>query len=190
MITTMPKLLPQRVFKPITQSTALWIEAMRLESLTTSKQRVLRRAVDALPKSEKIWRELINLVEDPSEAKLLTAKATEEIPLSVDLWLGLARLEVMTGNPLDAQKVLNRARIANPTSFRVWIAAARLAEETGKGNPQQIVKRAVQSLARENAMLKREEWISEAEKLEAEGGAVLLTSHHSGDTWVWTRRRR
>ena len=74
---------------------------------------------------------------------------------------------------MDAQKVLNRARLANPTSFRVWIAAARLAEETGKGNPKQIIKRAVQSLARENAMLKREEWISEAEKLESEGGAVL-----------------
>lgn len=155
------------------QSTALWIEAMRLESLTSSKQRVLRRAVDALPKSEKIWRELINLVEDPSEAKLLTAKAVEEIPLSVDLWLGLARLEVMTGNSTDAQKVLNKARLSNPTSFRIWIAAARLAEETGKGNPQQIIKRAVMSLARENAMLKREEWITEAEKLEGEGGAVL-----------------
>ena len=90
----------------------------------------------------------------------------------MDLWLGLARLEVMTGNALDAQKVLNRARIANPTSFRVWIAAARLAEETGRGNPAQIIKRAVQSLARENAMLKREEWITEAEKLETEGGAV------------------
>ena len=171
------------------QSTALFIGAADLESVSANRQRVLRRAIDALPKSEKIWRELINGVDDPSEAKLLTAKAVEEIPLSgkpaihenmnctdlltVDLWLGLARLEVVTENPLDAQKVLNRARIANPTSFRVWIAAARLAEETGKGNPKQIIKRAVQSLARENAMLKREEWITEAEKLETEGGAVL-----------------
>ncbi|KAL6714718.1 U4/U6 x U5 tri-snRNP complex subunit Prp1 [Lecanora helva] len=155
------------------QSTALFIGAADLESVPGNRQRVLRRAIDALPKSEKIWRELINGVDDPSEAKLLTAKAVEEIPLSVDLWLGLARLEVVTGNPMDAQKVLNRARIANPTSFRVWIAAARLAEETGKGNPKQIIKRAVQSLARENAMLKREEWITEAEKLETEGGAVL-----------------
>lgn len=171
------------------QSTALFIGAADLEKIPANRQRVLRRAIDALPKSEKIWRELINGVDDASEAKLLTAKAVEEIPLSgkypvlriydevntppVDLWLGLARLEVMTGNPMDAQKVLNRARIANPTSFRIWIAAARLAEETSKGNPQAIIKRAVQSLARENAMLKREEWIAEAEKLEAEGGAVL-----------------
>lgn len=155
------------------QSTALFIGAADLETIPANRQRVLRRAIDALPKSEKIWRELINGVADASEAKLLTAKAVEEIPLSVDLWLGLARLEVRTGNSMDAQKVLNRARIANPTSFRVWIAAARLAEETSKGNPKQIIKRAVQSLARENAMLKREEWITEAEKLETEGGAVL-----------------
>ena len=183
------KIIAARGIQANPQSTALFIGAADLETISANRQRVLRRAIDALPKSEKIWRELINGVDDPSEAKLLTAKAVEEIPLSgklfsfqaqtrltvvpVDLWLGLARLEVMTGNALDAQKVLNRARIANPTSFRVWIAAARLAEETGKGNPKQIIKRAVQSLARENAMLKREEWITEAEKLETEGGAVL-----------------
>ena len=167
------KIIAARGIQANPQSTQLFIGAADLETVPANRQRVLRRAIDALPKSEKIWRELINGVEEASEAKLLTAKAVEEIPLSVDLWLGLARLEVMTGNPMDAQKVLNRARLANPTSFRVWIAAARLAEETGKGNPQTIVKRTVQSLARENAMLKREEWIAEAEKLEAEGGALL-----------------
>lgn len=155
------------------QSTALYLGAADLETIPANRKRVLMRATDALPKSEKIWRELINGVEDPVDAKLLTARATEEIPLSVDLWLGLARLEVLTGNPKDAQKVLNKARLANPTSFRVWIAAARLAEETGTGKPEVIIKRAVATLARESAMLKREEWITEAEKLETEGGAIL-----------------
>lgn len=154
-------------------STALYLGAADLETIPANRKRVLMRATDALPKSEKIWRELINGVEDPFDAKLLTARATDEIPLSVDLWLGLARLEVMTGNPLDAQKVLNKARLANPTSFRIWIAAARLAEEIGRGNPVMIIKKAVSNLARESAMLKREEWITEAEKLETEGGAVL-----------------
>lgn len=91
---------------------------------------------------------------------------------TVDLWLALARLEARTGNPLDAQKVLNGARLANPTDFRIWVAASRLAEETGKGSPEVITRRAVQSLARENAMLKREEWIHEAEVCESEGALV------------------
>ena len=63
-------------------STALFIGAADLETIPANRQRVLRRAIDALPKSEKIWRELINGVDDASEAKLLTAKAVEEIPLS------------------------------------------------------------------------------------------------------------
>ena len=148
-------------------SVRLWIEAMRLENDNRAKKRVLRRAIDNIPKSVAIWKEAVNLEEDPADARLLLAKATEYIPLSVELWLALARLE----SPENAQKVLNKARQAVPTSHEVWIAAARLQEQIGN-DKLNVMKRAVQSLSKEGAMLKREEWIAEAEKCEAEG-AVL-----------------
>lgn len=150
------------------RSTRLWIEAMKLESDPRAKKRVLRRALDIMKTSVAIWKEAVNLEEDPADARLLLAKATEEIPLSAELWLALARLET----PEQAQKVLNKARKAIPTSFEIWVAAARLQEQMGNANKVNVMKRAVQSLAQESAMLKREEWIAEAEKCEDEG-AIL-----------------
>lgn len=150
------------------RSTRLWIEAMKLESDPRAKKRVLRRALDIMKTSVAIWKEAVNLEEDPADARLLLAKAIEEVPLSAELWLALARLET----PEMAQKVLNKARKAIPTSFEIWIAAARLQEQMGNANKVNVMKRAVQSLASESAMLKREEWIAEAEKCEDEG-AVL-----------------
>ena len=151
------------------QSTRLWTEAMKLENDVRGKKRVLRRAIDHIPQSVAIWKEAVNLEEDPTDARLLLAKATELIPLSVELWLALARLE----SPEQAQKVLNKARMAIPTSYEVWIAAARLQEQMGNTRFN-VMKRAVQSLSRESAMLKREEWIAEAEKCEDEG--AILTA--------------
>lgn len=150
------------------RSTRLWIEAMKLENDPRAKKRVLRRALDIMKTSVAIWKEAVNLEEDPADARLLLAKATEEIPLSAELWLALARLET----PEQAQKVLNKARMAIPTSYEIWIAAARLQEQMGNASKVNVMKRAVQSLARESAMLKREEWIAEAEKCEDEG-AIL-----------------
>lgn len=150
------------------RSTRLWIEAMKLESDPRAKKRVLRRALDIMKTSVAIWKEAVNLEEDPADARLLLAKATDEIPLSAELWLALARLET----PEQAQKVLNKARKAIPTSYEIWVAAARLQEQMGTANKVNVMKRAVQSLAQESAMLKREEWIAEAEKCEDEG-AIL-----------------
>ena len=161
------KIIAANAIKNNDRSTRLWIEAMKLETDVRAKKRVLRRAIDNIPQSVAIWKEAVNLEEDPADARLLLAKATEVIPLSVELWLALARLE----SPEQAQKVLNKARGAIPTSFEVWVAAARLQEQMGKTEVN-VMKRAVQSLARESAMLKREEWIAEAEKCEDEG-AVL-----------------
>lgn len=146
------------------RSTRLWIEAMKLENDPRAKKRVLRRALDIMKTSVAIWKEAVNLEEDPADARLLLAKATDEIPLSAELWLALARLET----PDQAQKVLNKARQAIPTSYEIWVAAARLQEQMGNANKANVMKRAVQHLAQESAMLKREEWISEAEKCEDE----------------------
>ncbi|PGH00799.1 pre-mRNA-processing factor 6 [Blastomyces parvus] len=174
------KIIAANAIKNNDTSTRLWIEAMRLESDPRAKKNVLRQAILHIPQSVAIWKEAVNLEEDPADARLLLAKATEMIPLSVELWLALARLET----PENAQKVLNAARKAVPTSHEVWIAAARLQEQMGTAGKVNVMKRAVQELARESAMLKREEWIAEAEKCEEEG-AVLTCAAIIRETLGW-----
>ncbi|RHZ60376.1 U4/U6-U5 snRNP complex subunit PRP6 [Aspergillus thermomutatus] len=174
------KVIAANAIKNNDRSTRLWIEAMRLESDTRAKKNVLRQAILHVPQSVAIWKEAVNLEEDPADARLLLAKAVEMIPLSVELWLALARLE----SPENAQKVLNAARKAVPTSHEVWIAAARLQEQMGTFEKVNVMKRAVQFLARENAMLKREEWIAEAEKCEEEG-AILTCGAIIRETLGW-----
>ena len=158
------KVVAARGLEANPSSVRLWLEACRLETHPRSKKRVCRKALDIIPKSVQMWKTAISLEDDESDARLLLSKAVEEIPLSTELWIAYAKLCAAD----DARKVLNKARLANPTSFEVWGAAARLAEQTGNGSVDTIIKRAVQSLARENAMMKREEWITEAEKAENE----------------------
>ena len=160
------KIIAANAIKNNDTSVRLWVEAMKLESDQRAKKRVLRRALDHLPTSVALWKEAVNLEEDPADARLLLAKATELVPLSVELWLALARLE----SPENAQSIINKARKAVPTSHEVWIAGARLQEQMG--GEVTIMRRAVRELAKNSAMLKREEWIAEAEKCEQEG-AIL-----------------
>ncbi|KAL4998114.1 PRP1 splicing factor, N-terminal-domain-containing protein [Aspergillus recurvatus] len=174
------KVIAANAIKNNDHSTRLWIEAMRLETEPRAKKNVLRQAILHIPQSVTIWKEAVNLEEDPADARLLLAKAVEMIPLSVELWLALARLET----PENAQKVLNAARKAVPTSHEIWIAASRLQEQMGTFNKVNVMKRAVQSLVRENAMLKREEWIAEAEKCEEER-AVLTCGAIIRETLGW-----
>lgn len=175
------KIIAANAIKNNERSTRLWIEAMKLESDQRAKKKVLRQALDHIPQSVAIWKEAVNLEEDIADARLMLAKATEIIPLSVELWLALARLET----PENAQAVLNKARKANPTSYEIWIAAARLQEQMGQMNKINVMNRAVKALAKENAMLRREEWISQAEKCEEEG-AVLTCAAIIRETLGWT----
>ncbi|KAI9805281.1 MAG: hypothetical protein M1833_005734 [Piccolia ochrophora] len=174
------KIIAANAIKNNDHSVRLWIEAMRLESDPRAKKRVLRHALDHIPQSVVLWKETVNLEENPEDARLLLAKATEIIPLSVELWLALARLE----SPENAQKVLNKARGAIPASHEIWIAAVRLQEQMGTIGKANVMKRAVQALAKESAMLKREEWITEAEKCEEEG-AVLTCGAIVRETLGW-----
>jgi pre-mRNA-processing factor 6 len=174
------KVIAANAIKNNDRSTGLWIEAMKLETDSRAKKNVLRQAILHIPQSVQIWKEAVNLEEDPADARLLLAKAVEMIPLSVELWLALARLET----PENAQKVLNAARKAVPTSHEIWIAAARLQEQMGTFDKVNVMKRAVQSLARENAMLKREEWIEEAQRCEEEG-AILTCGGIIRETLGW-----
>jgi pre-mRNA-processing factor 6 len=174
------KIIAANAIKNNDRSVRLWIEAMKLESEPRAKKRVIRHALDHIPQSVMLWKEAVNLEEDPDDARLLLAKATEIIPLSVELWLALARLETSE----NAQKVLNKARKAIPTSHEIWIAAARLQEQMGNAAKVNVMKRAVQALAKESAMLKREDWITEAEKCEEEG-AVLTCGNIIRETLGW-----
>jgi pre-mRNA-processing factor 6 len=163
------KIIAAKAIENNDRSVPLWIEAMKLETIPASKKRVLRKALDHIPQSVAIWKEAVNLEENPEDARLLLAKATEIIPLSVELWLALARLE----SPEQAQVVLNKARKAVPASFEIWIAAARLQEQTGQTQMvSKVMERGVKALARESAMLKREEWITQAEICEDEGAPL------------------
>lgn len=163
------KVIAANAIKANDRSVKLWVEAMNLEDQAMAKKRVLRKALDNIPQSVAIWKEAVNLEEDPADAKLMLAKATEIIPLSVELWLALARLET----PENAQKVLNKARKAVPASYEIWIAATRLQEQTGQNQMvSKVMERGVNALARESAMLKREDWIKEAEKCEEEGAPL------------------
>ncbi|KAJ5721125.1 mRNA splicing factor (Prp1/Zer1) [Penicillium malachiteum] len=174
------KVIAANAIKNNDHSTRLWTEAMKLETDLRAKKNVLRQAILHIPQSVQIWKEAVNLEDDPADARLLLAKAVEMIPLSVELWLALARLET----PENAQKVLNAARKAVPASHEIWIAAARLQEQMGTFEKINVMKRAIQSLARENAMLKREEWISEAERCEDEG-AILTCGAIIRETLGW-----
>lgn len=163
------KIIAANAIKHNNTSARLWQAAADLENDLRAKKRVFRHALDAVPQSVDLWKSAIALEEDPADARLMLAKATELIPLSVELWLALARLET----PENAQVVLNKARKAIPTSHEVWRAAAGLQEQMGKTDMVfKVMERAIKSLAKESAMLKREEWISEAEKCEDEGMAI------------------
>jgi len=163
------KVIAAEAIKRNPNSVRLWEAAIDLESDPLSKKRVIRRALDIMPKSVALWKDAVNLEASESDARLLLARAVEEVPLSEDLWLALARLE----SPENAQKVLNKARMALPKNHKIWLQAARLQEQLGANERVGVLmKRAVQSLARESAMLKREEWITEAEVCEEEG-AIL-----------------
>ncbi|KYK60479.1 hypothetical protein DCS_01616 [Drechmeria coniospora] len=174
------KVIARRAIESNPRSVRLWVEAMGLENIPNNKKRVIRQALDHLPESEALWKEAVNLEGNPDDAKLMLAKATELIPLSVDLWLALAQLE----SPENAQKVLNKARKAVPTSYEIWIAAARLQEQLGQAAKVNVMKRAVQVLAKESAMPTREEWIGEAEKCEEEG-ATMTCENIIRETLGW-----
>ncbi|KAF2101471.1 hypothetical protein NA57DRAFT_34792 [Rhizodiscina lignyota] len=175
------KIIAANAIKHNDRSVRLWIAAMQLETEPRDKRKVLQKALVAVPQSVALWKEAVNLEENPADARLMLAKATELIPQSVELWLALARLET----PDNARSVLNKARKAIPTSHEIWVAACRLEEQMGNtGMVLKVMERGIKSLARESAMLKREEWITEAEKCEEEG-AILTCGAIIRETLGW-----
>ncbi|CAN9430116.1 unnamed protein product [Alternaria alternata] len=160
------KIIAANGIKQNTKAVKLWQAAIDLEQTPASRKKVTRQALDHNPQSVELWKTLINDTEELDAVRLLFAKATETVPLSEELWISFARVS----KPEDAQQILNKARKAIPTSWAIWIHACRLQEELGKVDMlDMIMTRAVKSLIKENAMIKREEWITQAEICEEQG---------------------
>ncbi|KAL1596258.1 U4/U6 x U5 tri-snRNP complex subunit Prp1 [Nothophoma quercina] len=151
----------------------LWKAAIDIEQTPAARKKVTRQALDHNPQSVELWKTLINDTEDIENVKLLFAKATETVPLSEELWISYARVSDADA----AQQILNKARKAIPTSWAIWVHACRLQEELGKVDIcDKIMERAVKALIKENAMIKREEWLAQAEICEEEGDKVTAGS--------------
>ncbi|KAI4906190.1 hypothetical protein J4E90_010773 [Alternaria incomplexa] len=160
------KIIAANGIKQNPKAVKLWQAAIDLEQTPASRKKVTRQALDHNPQSVELWKTLINDTEELDAVRLLFAKATDTVPLSEELWISYARVS----EPEDAQQILNKARKAIPTSWAIWIHACRLQEELGKVDMlDMIMTRAVKSLIKENAMIKREEWLSQAEICEEQG---------------------
>jgi pre-mRNA-processing factor 6 len=160
------KIIAATAIKNNPRAVPLWLAAIDLEQTPAARKKVTRQALDNNPSSTALWKSLINDTEELENVRLLFAKATSSIPLEEELWIGYARV----CEPDQAQQVLNAARKAIPTSWSIWIHACRLQEQLGKVDQlDRIMQRAVKALIKENAMIKREEWLTQAEICEEEG---------------------
>ncbi|KAJ1020082.1 hypothetical protein NDA16_004362 [Ustilago loliicola] len=168
------KVILARSIQYVSQSVNIWLKAVELENDTESQKRVLRKSLEYIPNSVKLWKELVNLEENPEDARILLSGAVSAVPMSVELWLALARLSA----PEEAKKVLNEARKTIPTSHEIWIAAARLLEETEADDVkvEKTVAAAVKALRKAGAELSRDQWFSEAERVEKEGSPMVCSA--------------
>ncbi|KAM0751780.1 hypothetical protein T439DRAFT_324971 [Meredithblackwellia eburnea MCA 4105] len=163
------KVILANAVQELPQSVRIWMRAMELEQEPKAKKNVLRKALEYIPQSVRLWKETVKLEENPDDARILLARAVEVIPHSQELWLALARLET----PERARQVLNRARRTIPTSHEIWIAAGRLQEqENNASQVDAIITSAVAQLAKNGAVLSREQWLQEAERAEGQGSPV------------------
>ena len=147
----------------IPTSVKIFLKAADMEHTAAAKKAVLRKALEANPTSVTLWKAAIEL-EDAEDARVLLSVAVEKIPHSVEMWLALARLETYQ----NAQKVLNKARKALPTDRSIWIAAAKLEESQNHNDTvDKVIDRAVKSLAKNDAVVTRAQWLQEAVAAEA-----------------------
>jgi pre-mRNA-processing factor 6 len=167
------KIVAARGLKQNPRAIKLWMAAVDLETTTAARKKVLRQGLDHNSSSVELWKALINETEELENVRMLFAKATETVPLSEELWLSYAKIS----EPQNAQQILNAARKHIPSSSSVWVAACILQEQLGKEEMcDRVMERAVKALVKENAMPKREDWISIAENCEVDGAIVTASS--------------
>ena len=156
------KVILARAVEQLPSSVKVWMRAADLEKETVNRKRVLRKALEYVPNSVRLWKAAVEL-EGPEDARILLSRATECVPHSVEMWIALAHLETYE----NARKVLNAAREANPTHPQIWITAAKLEDANGNEEAvQNIVAKAISSLAGNEVYINREQWLEEAVKAE------------------------
>jgi len=147
-------------------SVKLWLTATDLETGELERKKVLRKALESVPNSVKLWKAAIEM-EDVDDARIMLGRAVECCPKSVDMWLAYARLETYK----NAKAVLNNARKNLPAELAIWIAAAKLEEsQNNLSTVDKVVSKAVQLLTLgRNIIVKRSQWLTEAEACERAG---------------------
>ena len=164
------KLILAQAVKQIPTSVNLWLKAQELETDPAAKKKVLRKALEQIPNSAQLWKATVSAEDNPDDAKLLLSKAVECVPNSVEMWIAFAKLE---SGP-NAQKVLNRARVANPSSHIIWLAAAKLMEREGNNERvSKVVEAAIRELNRIGSLPDRDVWIDLAKECEDEAYYIV-----------------
>ena len=152
----------------IPHSVPLFLKASELETHPEAQRGVLRKGLEMNPNSVVLWKAAIEL-EEEEDARILLAVAVEKVPHSVEMWLALARLETYD----NARRVLNKARKVLPAERAVWIAAAKLEEsQNHQETVELIIGKALQSLAKNDAVISRDQWLAEAESAESAGAPL------------------
>jgi len=163
------KALLARALKIIPKSVKLWLAAADAEEDIERQKKVLNKSLMYIPQSEKIWRKLISLCKEDDEAKMTMKHAIEVLPDDIEIHLAYAKLHSYE----EAKKILNDANKHFKNRERaIWIYAARLEEANGSGsNCEPIISRAIKKISKIHKILKREEWMHDAEKCES-GGSI------------------
>jgi pre-mRNA-processing factor 6 len=147
-------------------SVDLWLLAIELEPEAAGKKAAARRGLDNLPESAILWKVAANLEEDPEDAKLMLAKAVEFLPINIELWLALIRLEERA-DPNRARAAINKARRVLPTAPELWLEATNLELKHGDiTRAKKVLVMCLDDLKKRSSVMKRTEWISEAERAE------------------------
>lgn len=148
--------------KNLPQSVRLWMRSAALETKTSNKKVIYRKALENVPNSVELWKAAIDL-EDEESAKIMLGRAVECCPHNIEFWLALSKLETYE----RAKDVLNMARSKIPTERLIWITAAELEESQGNlQKVEMIVERALKSLEAKGVEINRDQWFKEAEDAE------------------------
>jgi pre-mRNA-processing factor 6 len=156
----------------IPNSVTLWKQTISLETSPADALILLSRAVEVLPHSIELWLALARL-ETPDKAKKVLNKARKAVPTSHEIWIAAGRL--------IEQEALRNAESGADTNMRDE-KRVKLEEGVSNGKTEADVEKelemvdktieaGVRELRRHQVVLTRDQWISEAEKCEAEGSS-------------------
>lgn len=157
-----------KAIKHVPKSLKLWLAAADAETEDKSRmKKVVNKALKFLPNSEKLWRRLINLAENDEQAKEALSFAVKFLPENLEMRLALAKLHPYE----EAKEIIREANQYFKEKERsIWINACKLEEAQGKGEQcEKIIKRALKRISKSKVVIKREDWLMDAELCEQGG---------------------